>query len=116
MLVVLTCHADKPPICCILVKIAAASRPEMTLDMTFPACQIAIRRGDSSLVYQELVIKDTAGMKGPSVSPTRNRHRMNDQPLFIAVMQIVTVDQANMKKGIRTLGFPLARIMLAGIY
>jgi hypothetical protein len=45
----------------------------MTLDTMLPACQMAMRRGLSFLVYQEDVIKDTAGVKGPSKKPTRKR-------------------------------------------
>jgi hypothetical protein len=35
------------------VKIPAARKPERIFDMVFPACQMAIRIGFSSFVYQE---------------------------------------------------------------
>jgi hypothetical protein len=73
------------------VRIPAARSPEKTLEMILPACQIPMlnanisivgcqtcklsyRSGDSCFVYQEDVINETAGKKGPSVTPTRNRH------------------------------------------
>jgi hypothetical protein len=86
----------------------------MTFEMMLPACQIPMRSGDSSLVYHELVIRDTAGRKGPSVTPTRKRQSMNDQPLFIAGIEIVTADQASMHAGIRKRGLPLAMMTFAG--
>jgi hypothetical protein len=34
-------------------RIPAARKPEIMFDMVFPACQIAMRMGDSSFVYHE---------------------------------------------------------------
>ena len=70
--------------------------------------------GDSCFVYHELVMTDTAGKKGPSVMPTRNRQSINDQALFIAGMQMVTQDQPSIHMGKRTRGLPLAMMTLAG--
>lgn len=86
----------------------------MTFEMMLPACQIPIRSGDSCLVYHELVIRDTAGRKGPSVTPTRKRQSMKDQPLFIAGIEIVTADQASIQAGSRKRGLPLAIMTFAG--
>lgn len=83
--------------------------------MVFPACQMPMRSGDSCFVYQDEVIKETAGTNGPSVTPTMNRQRMNPQPRVMAGMQIVVADQASMQQGIRRRGLPLAMMMLAGI-
>lgn len=98
------------------VRIAAARSPEKTLEMIFPACQIPIRRGDSLFVYQDDVRRETAGTKGPSVTPTRNRQRQNPQPVVSAGIQIVTADHPSIIEGIRTLGLPLAMITLAGTW
>ena len=97
-----------------LVKIPAAKIPEITLEMMLPACQIPILSGDSSFVYHELVMRDTAGRKGPSVTPTRKRQSMKDQELFMPGMAIVTEDQASMQAGRSQRGLPLAMITLAG--
>jgi hypothetical protein len=75
-----------------------------------------IRIGDSSFVYQELVMRETAGRNGPSVTPTRNRQSIKDQELFMAGIEIVTADQPSMQIGSKSLGFPLAMITLAGIW
>lgn len=88
----------------------------MTFEMILPACQMPMRRGDSCLVYHELVMRDTAGRKGPSVTPTRKRQSMKDQPLFIAGIEIVTADHASIQAGNRKRGFPLAMITFAGTY
>jgi hypothetical protein len=87
-----------------LVKIAAERRPEKTLLMMFPACQIPIRRGDSSLVYQDDVMSATTGRKGPSVTPTRNRQSMNAHGDLAAGIAMVTADHANMMQGMMIRG------------
>lgn len=84
--------------------------------MVFPACQIPILKGDSRFVYHDDVISETAGTNGPSVNPTRKRHRQKAQPLLTAGMHIVTADQASMQPGRRNRGFPLAMIMDEGIW
>lgn len=98
------------------VRMAAARSPEKTLDMMFPACQMLIRNGDSFFVYQDEVIRETAGMKGPSVTPTRNRQRQKPQAEVRAGMQIVTADQESMMQGKIMLGLPLAMKTLAGTW
>lgn len=98
------------------VRMAAARSPEKTLDMMFPACQMPIRNGDSFFVYQDEVIRETAGMKGPSVTPTRNRQRQKPQAEVRAGMQIVTADQESMMQGKIMLGLPLAMKTLAGTW
>lgn len=75
-----------------------------------------ILRGDSCFVYHDDVIKDTAGTNGPSVNPTRKRHRQKAQPLLTAGMHIVTVDQVSMQAGRRNRGCPLAMITDDGIW
>ena len=47
------CHAWSPRTSSIFVKMPAAKNPDKIFDMVFPACQIAMRMGFSSLVYQE---------------------------------------------------------------
>jgi hypothetical protein len=91
------------------VNTPAARSPEKMFDAILPACQIAMRRGASSLVYHEEVIKDTIGRKGPSARPTQNRQTKNDQPEVIVAMQAVTTDQAIMYAGIWYRGRPFAR-------
>lgn len=108
------CHARRSAMPFMFVRIAAASKLEKTLEIMFPACQIPIRNGDSFLVYQEEVRSETAGMKGPSAKPTRNRQRQNAQPDDRAGIQIVTADQTSMMDGKRILGFPLAIRTFAG--
>lgn len=49
------CQEYRPATPPIVVRIPAARKPEIMLDMVFPACQIAILVGFSSLVYQEEV-------------------------------------------------------------
>ena len=98
------------------VRIPAARRPEIQFEMMLPACQIPMRSGDSSLVYHELVMRDTAGRKGPSVTPTRKRQSMKDQPLFIPGIEIVTADQLSIQAGNNQRGLPLAMITFAGTY
>lgn len=78
-----------------VVKIPAASSPEKMLEAIFPACQIAMRNGASSLVYHEEVMIETIGRKGPSASPTQKRQTRKDQPVDMAAMHAVTTDQAN---------------------
>jgi hypothetical protein len=90
------------------VRIPAAKKPEITFDMMLPACQIPIRNGLSFFVYQDEVMSDTAGRKGPSVTPIRNLQRQNAHADFMAGMLIVTADQANIHEGRSTRGFPLA--------
>lgn len=97
-----------------LVRIAAASKPDMTLETIFPACQMAIRKGLSFFVYHEDVMRDTAGVNGPSKNPTKKRQKMKLQGLVIAVIDIVTADQQSMHTGSRILGLPWARITLPG--
>lgn len=97
-----------------LVRIAAASNPEKTLEMIFPACQIAIRNGASSLVYHEEVMSATPGTNGPSVNPTRNLQSMKPQGRVMRGMHIVTVDQPNIIIGMIRRGWPLAMIIFAG--
>lgn len=130
------CQACKLEMPSILVRMAAASKPEKTLEMILPACQIPICHdrvsieaqpqvarwreptlsGLSSFVYHEDVINETAGTNGPSVRPTKKRHSMNDQGVVMAVMQIVTADQPSMHRGSKRRGLPLAMITFAGIW
>lgn len=86
-------QADTPDIPSIVVRIAAARRPEKMLDAIFPACQMAMRKGASSFVYHEELIKLTIGKNGPSATPTRKRQRINDQPLLMAAIHAVITDQ-----------------------
>jgi hypothetical protein len=97
-----------------LVRIAAASKPDITLETIFPACQIAIRKGLSFFIYHEDVVRDTAGVNGPSKNPTRKRQKMKLQGLVRAVIDIVTADQQSMHTRSRTRAFPRARITLPG--
>lgn len=108
------CQLASPRTPDMLVRMAAASRPEMTLEMVFPACQMPMRSGLSRLVYHDDVMSETAGTKGPSVTPTRKRHSMKPHAEFSAVMQMVTAGHASMAHGSRIRGLPLARITLAG--
>jgi hypothetical protein len=97
-----------------LVKIAAERRPEKTLLMMFPACQIPMRSGDSSFVYHDDVISATTGRKGPSVTPTRKRHSMKAHGDLAAGMAIVTADHANMMQGMMTRGLCFEMMTLPG--
>lgn len=108
------CHARRCAMPSMFVRMAAARSPENTLEMIFPACQMPMRKGDSFFVYQDEVIKETAGIKGPSVTPTRNRHRQKPQAEVRAGMQIVTADQESIMQGKIMLGLPLAMKTLAG--
>lgn len=78
------------------VKTPAANKPENMFEAMFPACQIAIRSGASSLVYHDEVISETIGRKGPSAKPTQKRQTKKDQPEDMAAMQAVTTDHAIM--------------------
>lgn len=49
-----------PPI---FSRIPAARKPERTLAMVLPACQMAMRIGDSSMVYQHEVTLKTVRTK-----------------------------------------------------
>lgn len=49
------CQEVRPAVFFMPVRIPAARKPEMMFEIVFPACQIAIRRGFSVLVYQEEV-------------------------------------------------------------
>ena len=110
------CHARKSAIPSIFVRIPAASRLENAFEIIFPACQIPILNGDSFFVYQEEVSSETAGTKGPSANPTKNRQRQNPHPDDRAGMQIVTADQASMMDGKMMLGFPFAMSTVAGTW
>lgn len=99
-----------------LVRMAAASRPEKMLDAMLPECQMAMRSGDSCLVYHDDVMSDTAGRNGPSVRPTRKRQSRKAQPASMAGMQTVTADHASMQQGSRMRGCPLATTTAAGIW
>lgn len=90
------------------VRIPAAKNPEMTLEIMLPACQIPIRNGLSFFVYQDDVMSETAGRKGPSVIPIKNLQRQKAHADFAAGMEIVTADQTNIQEGRRTRGFPFA--------
>lgn len=50
------CHELRRAIPSMLVSMAAERRPEKTLEMMLPACQMPMRRGDSCLVYHEDVL------------------------------------------------------------
>lgn len=65
----------------IFSRMAAAKKPEMMLEMVFPACQIAMRIGFSSLVYQDDVMSVIPGKNGASVSPIKNRQMQKPTPL-----------------------------------
>lgn len=86
----------------------------MTLDTILPACQMAMRKGLSFLLYHEDVIKDTAGVNGPSKRPTKNRQKIKLQALLRAVMEIVTADQHSIQAGSSIRGLPRARITFPG--
>ena len=74
-----------------LVRIPADNKPENTFEMMLPACQMPMRSGDSCLVYHELVMRDTAGRKGPSVTPTRKRQALADSVSRLIKMSVVIV-------------------------
>ena len=88
----------------------------MTFEMMLPACQIPMRRGDSSLVYHDEVINATTGRKGPSVNPTRKRHSMKLQADLHPGIAIVTADQASMMQGMMILGDDFEMKTLPGIW
>ena len=75
---------------------------------------MAIRKGDSSFVYQEEVTKATPGTKGPSVKPTKNLQNMKLQGRLHSGMHIVTADQPSMMNGRIYCGLPFAMMTLAG--
>lgn len=115
-------------------RMAAARKPEMMLLIVLPACQIAIRKGDSSFVYQAdvtirvlitvlkvLLIREwrhlqrvRPGKKGASVRPMKKRQTQKPTPLVMAGMQIVPMDHMTMVIGRKYRGFVLARIKLPG--
>lgn len=86
----------------------------MACEMVFPACQIAMRRGDSCFVYHDDVIRETAGTNGPSVRPTKKRQRRNPQPVVIAGMQMVVADHPSIQHGSKIRGLPFAIMTFAG--
>lgn len=99
------CQEWSPATPLMVVRMPAARKPEMMLEMVLPACQMAMRVGFSCLVYQEDVTDDRVrygglwlkhfhvcllkvipGKKGASANPVKKRHAANPAPLsFIGV-------------------------------
>ena len=86
------------------------------METMFPACQMAMREGVSRLTYQDDDMRQTAGKKGPSVTPTRNLQSMKPQADLTAGMQIVMADQASIQQGRTTRGRLLAMKTLPGTW
>jgi len=86
-------HPRRPRVPSIPNWMPAARRPDTQDDPMFPACQMAIRSGASSLVYHDDVIRLTMGKNGPSATPTKKRQNTKAQPDFIAAIHAVMPDQ-----------------------
>lgn len=97
-----------------LVRIPAAKKPDRMFEIVFPACQIAILIGFSSLVYHEEVIKVIPGKKGASVRPMKNRQTAKPAPLVMAGIQIVPKLHPNIIMGRNHLGSAFASHRLPG--
>jgi len=127
------CQECKPARLSIVVRIAAARKPEIMLEIVFPACQIAILIGLSCLLYQEEVIRVIPGKKGASQRPTTKRQTAKPAPLdgrrqlcgcegwwsgdpylVMAGMQMVAALQASMTVGRKMRGLALASQRLPG--
>lgn len=70
----------------------------MMLEMVLPACQIAIRIGFSSFVYQDEVMSVMPGKKGASVRPMKNRQMQKPTPLYKYQLRMKIFDTS--KKGL----------------
>jgi hypothetical protein len=75
------CHECMPAKPSMVVRMPAARKPEMMLEIVFPACQMAMRSGLSCLLYQDEVIRVIPGKKGASQRPTTKRQTAKPAPL-----------------------------------